>query len=162
VQSAWRGFPLIEKNPKTAYTLDMIQLYFLSILFNGVSGYLLFTGDSGEDASIETSLQFSIYNQTFQFILGILCALTGILKLLSPSMDNIPILGDLVPAFAGIAAGFILVFGFYRQHTSDRTVEAEGKLDRVGETFLRYKKGAGILLMAIAALHFLFPQALFL
>jgi hypothetical protein len=117
----------------------MIQLYFLSVLLNGLAGYILLSGGRTEEAHIETSLRFSPHNQTFQFILG-----------------------DLVPALAGIAAGFILIFGFYREHASAVPSENEGKLDRIGETFLHYKKAMGILLLAVSALHFLFPQALFL
>jgi hypothetical protein len=119
-------------------------------------------GDTGEQDSIENSLKFSLRNSTCRLILGILCAIIGILKLLSPSMDNIPILGDLVPALAGVAAGFILVFGYYREHVSVGVVEPEGKLDRIGGTFLKYKRPVGFLLLVSAALHFLFPQALFL
>lgn len=139
----------------------MIQLYFLSILLNGLTGYMLIMGEGGDVDSIETSLKFSLRNSVFRLALGILAAATGVLKLLSPSMDNIPFLGDLVPAVAGIAAGFILVFGYYREH-SPLAGESEGKLDRIGDTFLRYKKIAGFALLGAALLHFLFPQALFL
>ncbi|MDR2476240.1 MAG: hypothetical protein LBD18_00435 [Treponema sp.] len=140
----------------------MIQLYFLSILLNGVTGYILITGDGGDTGSIENSLHYSLRNSTFRLVLGILTAATGILKLLSPVLDNIPLLGDLLPALAGIAAGFILVFGYYREHSSLSAEEAGGKLDRIGDAFLHYKKAAGIALLAAALLHFLFPQALFL
>jgi hypothetical protein len=140
----------------------MIQLYFLSILFNGVTGCLFIMGDNRTDDTIESSLRFSPGSGMFRFILGIVTAITGVLKLLSPSMGNIPILGDMVPALAGIAGGFILFFGFYREHASSPAIEPEGKLDRIGETFLRYKKAAGFVLLASALLHFLFPQALFL
>lgn len=140
----------------------MIQLYFLSILLNGVTGYILITGDGGDSASIENSLHCSLRNNTFRLVLGILTAATGVLKLLSPAMDNIPLLGDLFPALAGIAAGFILVFGYYREYSSLPAEEAGGKLDRIGDTFLHYKRAAGIGLLAAALLHFLFPQALFL
>jgi hypothetical protein len=140
----------------------MMQLYFLSILCNGLSGYILFSGDHGENESIENSagvLRFSIRNPTFHLVLGILSAVTGVLKLLSPVKT--PIFGDLAPAIAGIAAGFILIFGIYRRGVSSSLVE-EGKLDRMGEGLLRYRKVLGLGMLAVAALHFLFPLALFL
>ncbi|MDR2921825.1 MAG: hypothetical protein LBU85_00605, partial [Treponema sp.] len=99
----------------------MIQLYFLSILCNGLSGYILFSGGGEENETIENSagkLRFSIHNVTFQFVLGILSAVTGVLKLLSPIENRVPILGDIVPALAGIAGGFILIFGHYRRNVS--------------------------------------------
>ncbi|MDR1251032.1 MAG: hypothetical protein LBK62_02585 [Treponema sp.] len=141
----------------------MIQLYFASILCNGLTAYILITGDTEEGgSSIESSLRFSLYNPTFRLILGILCALIGVLKLLSPSMDTMPILGDFIPALAGLAAGFMLIFGYYREYATVGSIEPEGKLDRLGGAFLKYKKGAGFILLAAAVLHFLFPQALFL
>jgi len=132
----------------------MPQLYFLSILCNGLAGYVLFTGNDGD---IEKT-QISLRNPTFHLVLGIICAVTGILKLLSPSFDGIPILGDLVPAAGGLISGLLLIFGIYRQDLSAKS----GELDRLGVSLLTFRKPIGVGLMACALLHFLFPQALFL
>jgi uncharacterized membrane protein HdeD (DUF308 family) len=140
----------------------MIQLYFLSILFNGLSGYLFLRGDREEKDTIENSFRFSFHNDTFRLVLGILSAITGLLKLLSPSIDNILILGDLVPALMGLFAGFILVFGYYREHRSVTNKEEDGKLEKLGGTLLKYRKGFGFILLVTALAHFIFPQALFL
>ncbi|MDR1576317.1 MAG: hypothetical protein LBS37_09970 [Treponema sp.] len=140
----------------------MIQLYFLSILCNSLTAYILILDDTGEGASIADSVQFSFRKGIFPLVLGILCALTGVLKLLSPSQDSLPILGDLVPALAGLLAGFVLIFSYYREHASIGASASGGTLDRMGDAFLKYKKGLGFILLASAALHFLFPQALFL
>ena len=137
----------------------MIQLYFLSIVFNGLTGFLLILGDIGDGDSIKKNMKFSITGSGFRLILGILAAITGLLKLLSP-MSKMPILGDLIPAAAGLIGGFILIFGFYREHSA--RVDNEGDFDRIGQAFLQYKKVAGIALLITAALHFLFPTALFL
>jgi len=140
------------------------QLYFLSILCNGLSGYILFSGNRG--AEIDNGVHFSINNPTFHLVLGILSAVTGVLKLLSPSM-GIPILGDLVPAAAGVAAGLLLIFGIYRRDASSSTdsadsTETTGKLDNLGGSMMRFRKTIGLGLLAIALIHFLFPQAIFL
>jgi len=137
----------------------MIQLYFLSILCNGLSGYVLFAGNEGD--SVEKSMRFSLNNPTFHLALGILSAVTGVLKLLSPTVDKIPILGDLIPAAAGVMAGLLLIFGIYR-HDYAVTSEATGALDRLGANLLRFRKFVGLALIAVAVIHFLFPQALFL
>ena len=134
----------------------MIQLYFLSILCNGLSGYILFSGDSGE--SIEKSMRLSLQNPTFNLVLGILSIVTGFLKLLSPFENRIPIFGDMIPALAGVIAGFLLTFGIYRQNSSS----TEGTLGHLGEKLLLVRKPLGLGLLAVALLHFLFPQALFL
>jgi hypothetical protein len=136
----------------------MVQFYFLSILLNGLSGYILSFGRDEPEGSIENSLRFSLNNSTFRLILGILTTVTGLLKLLSPTEGDIPIIGDLLPALLGLAAGFILFFGYYRDRT---TVESE-KVSRFDETLNRYKKWLGFIMIASSVLHFLFPRALFL
>jgi hypothetical protein len=139
----------------------MIQLYFLSIVCNGLSGYILLTGD--EEVSFEKNSGFSFSNPVFHLALGIVSGVTGILKLLSPTMDGIPILGDLLPVAAGITSGLLLTFGIYRQETSSTAVpETSGTLDRLGASLMRFRKSVGLGLVATALLHFLFPQALFL
>jgi hypothetical protein len=142
----------------------MIQLYFLSILCNGLSGYILFAGSESGDAeadSIEKSIRFSLNTPTFHLVLGILCAVTGILKLLSPTMDGILLLGDLIPAAAGVLAGILLIFGIYRQDIS-AAPDNPGALDRLGISLLKFRRTVGFGLIIVAFLHFLFPQALFL
>ena len=138
----------------------MIQLYFLSILFNGLCGYVLIASEGWDTDSNEGSLKFSVQNETFRLVLGILTAVTGLLKLLSPAMGTMPILGDLVPAAAGLAAGIALVFGYYRDHV--QAMGNGGRIEKIGDSFLRWKKGLGIILLASALLHFLFPEALLL
>jgi len=136
----------------------MIQLYFLSILCNGISGYLLFSGNEGE------SINSQKFSPVFYLVLGILSAVTGVLKLLSPTMDKIFILGDLIPAAAGIISGLMLIFGIYRRISpvASSEVSVSGSLDNIALNLLAFKKPIGISLLAVAVIHFLFPQALFL
>ena len=137
----------------------MVQLYFLSIVLSGLAGFLFVFADLEEDNSAENGAKFSFIGGGFRLIVGILAAVTGILKLLSP-MEGMPILGDLLPALAGLGAGFMLIFGFYRERSPH--VDSEEKINRFGEVALHYKKAVGIALLAVALLHFLFPSALFL
>ncbi|MCL2243732.1 MAG: hypothetical protein FWC03_04600 [Treponema sp.] len=137
----------------------MIQLYLLSVLCNGLSGYILYAGDETRTDTSGKGLQFSIDNPTFHLVLGILCAVTGFLKLLSPSLDGILILGDMVPAASGLIAGILMIFGIYRKGVSSAS---EGQLDRLGANLLRYRKSVGLGLIGTALIHFLIPQALFL
>jgi hypothetical protein len=123
-----------------------------------LSGYILFAGNENETSA--KTLSFT-GNPTFNLVLGILSAVTGILKLLSPTVDRIPILGDLVPAISGIAAGLVLIFGIYRQSTPSASTSTNS-LDSLAETLLSFRKPLGLGLLVVALLHFLFPQALFL
>jgi len=141
----------------------MLQLYVLSILCNGLCGYVLFAGNEGETGE---KTQFSVNNPTFHLVLGILSAVTGLLKLLSPSVSEagkagVIIFGDLIPAAAGIVAGIILIFGLYRRDNAS-SAETTGSLDRLGKNLLRFRKLLGLVLFAAALVHFLFPAALFL
>jgi hypothetical protein len=138
----------------------MVQLYLLSIVLNGFIGFLLVFGDIIEGGSTSNGFKLFLLSWGFRLVLGILAAITGVLKFLSPIMNKTPILGDMLPALAGITAGFILIFGFYRENSAKNT--SDGLLDRIGDTFLHYKRAVGVLLLVIAALHFLFPTALFL
>jgi len=133
----------------------MIQLYFLSILCNGLSGYLLFSGNDSE------AVENSRFNPTAHLVLGILSAVVGVLKLLSPAMDTTFFFGDLFPAVGGIAAGYLLIFGIYRQD-SFSTSPPGGSLDKFGVNLLRFRKFIGLGLMAVAVLHFLVPKIIFL
>jgi len=143
----------------------MIQLYLLSIIFNGLIGFLLILGDTEEVVAQVKGIRFFFSSWGFRLVLGIITLITGILKLLLPMPNSertaIPILGDLLPALGGIVAGFILIFSFYREN-STKNESANGKLDRIGDTLLQYRKAVGISLLVISVLHFLFPAGLFL
>jgi hypothetical protein len=138
----------------------MLQLYFLSIVCNGLAGYILFAGnekDMGEKGG------FPVKNPTFYLIWGIVCAVVGVLKLLSPApkLDFTPgviIVGDLLPALGGLFAGFLFIFGIFRQNKISKSAE----LDRVGSNLLALRKPIGIGIMTISLLHFLFGQLIFL
>jgi len=146
----------------------MKQLYLLSIVLNGLAGFLLVSGDAIEGGSTAGGgSRFSLSSGGLRLVIGILTAITGILKFLLPAHPDgskpIYILGDLLPALAGIGAGFILIFGFYRSSPAGSDItDSEGKIDRLGDTLLQNKKAAGIALLLISILHFIFADALFL
>jgi hypothetical protein len=135
----------------------MIQLYLLSVLCNGLSGFILFSGNE-EDSFDKPPV--SLNSPTAHLVLGILSVVTGILKILSPipsaNGNSVFLLGDLLPAAAGILAGLILIFGIYRQDVSTNTPETSGSLDRFASSLLHYRKFVGILFMAAAFIHFIF------
>ena len=132
----------------------MEQLYFLSILCNGLGGYILFCGNENDNVIKQT------IPPVFNLVLGIMCAVTGVLKLLSPFGSRFIIMGDLVPAAAGVIAGIALIFGIYRQNVP--SVSAPGSLDKYALNILTFRKPIGLGLFASALLHFLFTNILFL
>jgi hypothetical protein len=134
----------------------MIQLYFLSIFLNAIAGFVLVSGSGDGDMEIRTGV--SLNNETLRLVLGILSMIVGVLKLLSATEGDIPVLGDLVPALTGFIAGFILIYEYYREHS---TLEPE-KIAAVIAVLLDHKKIIGFLSMIAGALHFLFPKVLLL
>jgi len=135
----------------------MIQFYFLSILLNALAGYILFTGD---DVNVlEFKNNFSIKDETFKLVVGILAAVTGLLKLLSPVEGDVPVIGDLIPALAGLLAGFLLIFGYYQSRSSMEITEHVERIDRI---LGKNKKIIGAFALLAAVLHFLFPKVLLL
>jgi uncharacterized membrane-anchored protein len=133
----------------------MIQFYFLSIFFNVVIGYLLLRGD---DETMNVSSKISLQDETVRLILGILSVVTGVLKILSPVQGDIPIIGDILPALAGVACGLSLIFEYYAKRAGADTGTETG----FNVALLKNKKVVGVAALAAAALHFLFPQALLL
>ena len=135
----------------------MLQFYFLSIVLNALGGYLLFFGDSNEVPEFKG--RFSLKDETFRFVVGILAVLVGFLKLLSAIEGDVPIIGDLVPALAGFLSGFILIFEYYRNRATVESSENTQKIDRI---LVSNKKIIGVIALAAAALHFVFPRVLLL
>jgi hypothetical protein len=133
----------------------MLPFYFLTILFNAVTGYVLaFCGAETRKGGFSFSLQ----NETFRLALGAASVLTGLFKLLSPVAGNVPIVGDLFPALCNLGGGFILVFEYYRNR-SEVPSDAAEKISLFTE---KYRKLAGIVSLAAAVLHFVFYPVLFL
>jgi hypothetical protein len=148
----------------------MIQFYFMSILFNAAAGYLLVSERDSEVGAVETGFPRFLQNETLHLILGTLTVVTGFLKLLSPAEANIPVVGDLVPALAGIAAGFTLIVEFYRSHStldSDLSSTSFGSTDFTSVDFrseepsknitgflVKNRRAVGIVSIAAAVLHF--------
>ena len=134
----------------------MIQIYFLSIILNALAGYLLISEDEGV---LEFKSGFSIKDETFRLIVGILAAVTGLLKILSASEGDVPVVGDLVPAVAGLLSGFALIFEYYRSRSYLDNSDHTEKINRV---LVGHKKIIGIAALIAAVLHFVFPRVLLL
>jgi hypothetical protein len=97
-------------------------------------------------------------DKTFRLVLGILTMFVGLMKLLSVVHNDVPIIGDLLPAVAGLLGGFCLLVEFYRQNST-----AELKLpDFIQRLFVEDRRYLGILCIVAAILHFVFPDVLLL
>lgn len=137
----------------------MLQFYFLSILLNAVTGLvLLFAEQSRREEGSSVMFPDVAYDETFRLVLGILTGIVGFFKLLTVVRGDVPVLGDLFPAVAGMAAGFMLLYEFYRSRSS----VTEESLPPVVMRFIASKRYVGIIAIVSASTHFLFPTVLFL
>jgi len=135
----------------------MLQFYFLSILFNTATGLVLLVTD-GEDRVSEGKLPVFVFDETFRLVLGILTAVTGFFKLLTAVRGDIPVIGDLLPALAGLAGGFALLYEFYKTRSTVEDIQLPPVVQRIVEG----KRYVGIVSIIAAACHFLFPTVIFL
>ncbi len=135
----------------------MLQFYFLSILLNAVTGVILLYSET-DDSSSEVRLPSIAFDETFRLVLGILTAVTGFFKLLTAIRGDLPVIGDLVPAVAGLAGGFALLYEFYR----GRSTLDETRLPAVLLQVVSAKRYVGIFALIASVAHFLFPTVIFL
>jgi hypothetical protein len=134
----------------------MLPFYFLTILFNAISGYVLAFRKEGIQG--ENAFSFSFDNEVFRLALGAASIFTGLFKILSPVAGNIPVIGDLVPALANLAGGCILIFEYYRNRTTLRSEAVE----QLGDVVDKNRKIVGFVSIGAAVLHFVFYSVPFL
>lgn len=113
---------------------------------------------SSRAGSFKTLAVSFLGDKTLQLVVGILSLLTGLMKLLSPIQYDIPVVGDLIPAVAGIVAGAILLLDWY-QERSDVELSLPGPLQVL---YTEGRKYVGIFCLISAVLHFIFPRAMIL
>jgi hypothetical protein len=137
----------------------MPQFYFLSIVANAFVGLLLAADYLGQKVPFFKEWRTLLENRTAKVSLGIAVAAIGVIKLIVPSPgESVAVVGDLLPALTGILLGAILLGESFRS----RVEKAGAKVEQVARVVISYRVPIGIAAMIIAALHFLFPQVLFL
>jgi len=153
-----------------------MQFYFLSIVTTLLAGVTL-AGDYLATRFPGLQLLLPGLNQrTARLTIGSITAAVGILKLLVYANPlQIVVVGDLLPAVAGIVLGGSLVVTALRpteadavdsevagEEESDHVVPAQGPVEKTAHLALGYRVPVGLAGMAVAVLHFLFPGAVLL
>jgi hypothetical protein len=135
------------------------QLYFLSIIINLIVGIALArTLVEGKLPALGNFLETIGEASLFRLAGGIAAVAVGILKLLLVTSGDIRIIGDLVPALAGIIAGKILLC----EYCNEKSIGLPSWMARAADFLIKGKSVWGIAAIAAAVLHFFFYQALFL
>ena len=134
----------------------MLQFYFLSIFANILAGLTLTSDYLAEKFKAFLPFKELFSKKNVKTTIGIVAFVVGFLKLLLP-VDKV-IVGDFLPALAGLAMGAGLILGIIKERG---TVSAE-KVDSLEKAVTNYRVPLGIGGLVIAVLHFLIPSALFL
>lgn len=137
----------------------MYQIYLLSVVSNLLAGIAL--SFQGMDEKLQLSSVFNrdlMENTGFRLGLGVATFVIGFLKFLAVSPDDVPVVGDLIPALAGLIMGLILLLQYYRS----RSTVSSPALDKVEKVFGKNSGVFGTAGIIIAVLHFLLPRILFL
>ena len=133
----------------------MPQFYMLSILAN-LAGSLTLAGDYlGEKIPWLAMFKSIRENRGARTVIGICALVIGVIKLfaLSPG-ERIIILGDLLPALAGMAVGTILLAEINQVHVD----KAGERIRRISKAALSYRVPVAITGIVVSFLHFLFPS----
>ena len=138
----------------------MLQIYFISIISNLLAGLtLISTGnkDTQDDGVIRLGVFLTVFrDKKFRLIIGIIAFIAGILKILSPTKGNILLIGDLLPAAAGLASGLIL---FFENFGNSKAEDYDDEDKKQGLSFLfKNRKLIGFATVAAAILHFFFHE----
>jgi hypothetical protein len=134
----------------------MIQFYFLSILANILAGLTLLSDYFAERFKVFLPFKDLFAKKNVKTAIGIAAFVIGFVKILLPVQTVV--VGDLLPALAGLAMGAGLILGLLRERTK---VSAE-TVDNLEKTVMTYRVPLGIAGLVVSALHFLLPRALFL
>lgn len=130
----------------------MLQIYFLSIAFLILSSMLLLLDYYREELSF--LLRFRAFlreNKRAQYVYFISGLVVSILLLFFPIYPGPILLGDFIPAIAIALNSFYFMIAFSEKNK-------ERGLSFNGTKLEERKKLAGIILLSIATLHFLFPS----
>lgn len=130
----------------------MIQIYALSVFANILTG-LLVASEAGEGKGFFGRLRQLLEDNSLKFNLGLASLVIALFKLLGPIEGDVPIIGDLLPAAAGLATGAILLFDFFRASSNVESATVE----RLESGILAYRKYVGLAAAAAGTLHFLAP-----
>ncbi len=156
----------------------MLQFYLLSVLLNLLAGFYMFfssrdtelhfsdmednfaSDDASEQDAEEGSLFSRIFGVTashdrlFCLVVGCLSFFTALVKLFSP-VHGVVIIGDLLPAAAGLSAALSILLGYF----VNSGIAADQIPPLVQKIFIDEQKIVGIACIVVALLHFLFPAA---
>ena len=137
----------------------MSQFYLLSVVSCVLTGLVLSGDYLGARLPGLATFRAWLENRSAALTLGLATAIIGFLKLfIRAPGDSVAVVGDLLPAIAGMAIGATLFF----EALLRKPVTPERPVERYAKAVLTYRIPLGLVGVAVALLHFLFPRAVIL
>ncbi len=137
----------------------MYQVYLLSVITLILSSVALAFDQLDERMHVGAFFNPDVFKSPgFHFGLGAITLLVGFFQFLSVHPADTIIIGDLVPAGAGMVLGATLILSYYKSRS---TVES-GFVERLDAIFLQNASNFGYLGLLVAVLHFFLHPVLFL
>ncbi|MGA2764187.1 MAG: hypothetical protein ABSG17_12545 [Spirochaetia bacterium] len=133
----------------------MLQFYLLSVFANLMASLTLAGDYLGEKLPFLGCFKEVRTKRSARMTIGIAALVVGIIKLfvLAPG-EHVIIVGDFLPAAAGIIIGAILL-----AEINPAKVEQAGEpIRKISRTALTYRVPVSIAGIVVALLHFLFPE----
>jgi hypothetical protein len=141
------------------------QIYLSSIIYLLVGAAILLVDQYGGRYLLLLRLKnFAISSVQTSVGFVVIGVLLTIFKIAFPIPPGPPLLGDLIPSLALFSLSlyhFTLLFRQKRSVKGVRTPHQE-VFQKTGSLIETHKKNLGFTILVIAALHFLFPQAILL
>lgn len=136
----------------------MLQFYLLSIIANIVAGLALSIDFFVEKFPSLEKIKVITNSSTFKISVGAVSVIIGLFKLLTVTPGDVPFIGDLFPAIAGLVCGAALIADYYKE----KATVASNLINKIDVLILKNKSIYGTGAIAIAIIHFFFPGVLFL
>jgi hypothetical protein len=137
----------------------MVQIYFLTICLNILSGIILAAPYFHDRFPWASSIREYIFNiSALHIVLVASLFLIGVLKIICVFQGDVIIVGDLLPALTLIVSGFTLLIEYIAK---DSEIE-NGFLKKMVSIFVERSSIVGVIAVVSGSLHFVFPGVLFL
>ena len=127
-----------------------LQIYFLTIVFNIIAGFLLCAEYIRDKLPSLKGLLDFLNSKEARFIAGIGSLITGVFKFISPV--GIVVIGDIIPALSSLALGVTLLMDFFKESGTF----SSDSIRKFDDLLLGHKELIGVIGLTVAVIHFFF------
>ena len=110
-----------------------------------------------QSEAANTAILKGVNNPVFRLVIGVLAIFIGFMKILSVFSGDLPVIGDFLPAFAGILGGASMLIEYFESSSDSIYIP-----DNIQTIFIDSRKYIGVICVAAGVLHFVFPKVILL